>query len=176
MPIYFMNDPGNDKYKNSYFADYPDIWKHGDFIQQTAPGGFVVFGRSDTTLNPGGVRIGTAEIYKVVENFPGIKEAVAAGKNRGSDVEIILFIVLENDTAITQEFTKSLKSTIKNQLTPRHIPSQIFAVSDIPRTINGKKVEVAVTRIINGDEVKNKESIINDSCLADFYLLADMLK
>lgn len=176
MPIYFMNDPENDKYKNSYFGDFPDTWKHGDFIQQTAAGGYVVFGRSDTTLNPGGVRIGTAEIYKVVENFPGVKEAVAAGKNRGSDVEIVLFLVLDAATLMTEEFKKELKSTVKTQLTPRHIPAHIFAVSDIPRTINGKKVEVTVTRIINGNDVKNKESIMNDSCLAEFYQIAEMLK
>lgn len=175
MPVYFMNDEGSEKYKKSYFSDYEHTWKHGDFIQQTISGGYIVFGRSDTTLNPGGVRIGTAEIYKVVENFPGIVEAVAAGRNTGSDVEIVLFIVTEGENELSDSFINRLKIDIRTQLTPRHVPSKIFAVRDIPRTINGKKVEVAVTRIINNEEVKNKESIINAYCLEEYYRIAKTL-
>ncbi|HCY77347.1 MAG TPA: acetoacetate--CoA ligase [Ignavibacteriales bacterium] len=172
-PIYFWNDPDGSKYHTAYFDFFPGIWRHGDYIKITSSGGVVVYGRSDATLNPGGVRIGTAEIYKVVESMEEISDSLVVGKNINDDVKIILFVVLRKDINLNNELIQKLKNKIRNETTPRHVPSQIIQIKEVPYTISGKKVEIAVTRILNGEKVDNKEALANPNSLDQFY---DFLK
>ncbi|MBE0551976.1 MAG: acetoacetate--CoA ligase [Ignavibacterium sp.] len=172
-PIYFWNDPDGSKYHTAYFDFFPGIWRHGDYIKITSSGGVVVYGRSDATLNPGGVRIGTAEIYKVVESMEEISDSLVVGKNINDDVKIILFVVLRKDINLNNELIQKLKNKIRNESTPRHVPSQIIQIKEVPYTISGKKVEIAVTRILNGEKVDNKEALANPNSLDQFY---DFLK
>lgn len=173
-PVFFWNDKNNKKYKSAYFDYFPGIWRHGDFIEINEKGGIVVYGRSDTTLNPGGVRIGTAEIYRVVESFPQILDSLVIGQNYDNDVRIILFVVLKNNLILNEELKLSIKKEIKLRTTPRHIPSKIIQVKDIPRTISGKKVELAVTRIINGINIDNKDALANPESLEYFRNLEEL--
>lgn len=167
-PIYFMNDPEKEKYLNSYFRKYPGVWHHGDFIKITKHGGVIVYGRSDATLNPGGVRIGTAEIYNIVESFDEILDSVVIGQKYLNDVRVILFIVLKEGIIFDQKLIDKLKYKIRESATPRHVPSLIFQVSSIPHTISGKKVEIAVTKILNGENIDNLEAIANPESLEQF--------
>jgi acetoacetyl-CoA synthetase len=168
MPIYFWNDENNEKYMSTYFDTFPDIWWHGDFIVITKHGGITMYGRSDATLNPQGVRIGTAEIYRVVENMEEIMDSVVVGKKEDSDEIVVLFVKLHEGFKLTDDLQKQIKINIRNGCSPRHVPEIIKAVPDIPHTINGKKVEIAVKKIINGEEVMNKDALANPECL-DFY-------
>ena len=168
MPIYFWNDPDGKKYYKAYFDMYPKTWRHGDFIELTKHGGIIVYGRSDATLKPGGVRIGTSEIYRVVESHPKILDSIVVGHNVDNDTEIILFVVLKNKEPLTDNIKKELSDMIKQQASPRHKPKHIFQVSDIPRTMSGKKVELAVTNIIHHEEVKNKSALANPETLEEF--------
>jgi acetoacetyl-CoA synthetase len=168
-PIYFWNDPENKKYIKAYFIKFPNAWHHGDFIKITQNGGVIVFGRSDATLNPGGVRIGTAEIYRIVESIDEVVDSLVVGQNWNNDVRIILFVVLKNDIQINKNLMDKIKTKIRIAATPRHIPSIIYQVESIPHTISGKKVELAVTRILNGEEVDNKEALANPDSLEQFY-------
>jgi acetoacetyl-CoA synthetase len=168
MPIYFWNDENNEKYMSTYFDTFPDIWRHGDFIVITKHGGITMYGRSDATLNPQGVRIGTAEIYRVVENMEEIMDSVVVGKKEDSDEIVVLFVKLHEGFKLTDDLQKQIKINIRNGCSPRHVPEIIKAVPDIPHTINGKKVEIAVKKIINGEEVMNKDALANPECL-DFY-------
>ncbi|MBW1645512.1 MAG: acetoacetate--CoA ligase, partial [Deltaproteobacteria bacterium] len=168
MPIYFWNDPGNEKYLDAYFRVYPNIWHHGDFIKITETGGVIFYGRSDATLNPGGVRIGTAEIYRQVETIPEIKDSVVIGQDWDNDVRVILFVVLEDGVELTPELEKKIKTTIRKNTTPRHVPAKIIPVPDIPYTISGKKVELAVRKVVHGQEVKNKDALANPQAL-DYF-------
>ncbi len=168
MPIYFWNDPDNEKYLDAYFRVYPNIWHHGDFIKITETGGVIFYGRSDATLNPGGVRIGTAEIYRQVETIPEIKDSVVIGKDWDNDVRVILFVVLEEGVELTPELEKKIKTTIRKNTTPRHVPAKIIPVPDIPYTISGKKVELAVRKVVHGQEVKNKDALANPQAL-DYF-------
>ncbi|OGU66830.1 MAG: acetoacetate--CoA ligase [Ignavibacteria bacterium RBG_16_36_9] len=169
MPVYFWDDNSGEKYRKAYFDKYAGIWAHGDYIKITENGGIIVYGRSDATLNPGGVRIGTAEIYKIVEEMNEIADSIVVGKKFNGDEKIILFVVLKESI----KFNKSLKDAIKMELrqkaTPRHVPSEIFEVKEIPRTISGKKVEIAVSKILNGEEVENKDALANPKSLKQFY-------
>lgn len=174
MPVYFWNDDNNSKYKSAYFEDYPGIWNHGDYIKITNEGGIVVYGRSDATLNPGGIRIGTSEIYRVVNALPEIQDSLVVGQKKGDDVRVILFVIL-TEGSLTEEISRSIKSAIKNELTPRHIPEIILQVHDIPHTLNGKKVEIAVTKILNGDKVLNKASLANPNSLDEYEELAQRI-
>jgi acetoacetyl-CoA synthetase len=168
MPVYFWNDKNDEKYKSAYFEVFPNIWHHGDFIEITKNGGIVMLGRSDATLNPQGVRIGTAEIYRVVEQLGEIQDSVVVGKKIESDEVVVLFVRLKDGFDLNDELIKKINTNIRNGCSPRHVPSIIKSVPEIPYTLNGKKVEVAVKKIIHGLEVKNKDALANPGCL-DFY-------
>jgi acetoacetyl-CoA synthetase len=168
MPVYFWNDPNKEKYRSAYFEEYPGVWKHGDFIKITENGGVVMYGRSDATLNPGGVRIGTAEIYRIVESIDKITDSIVIGYNINNDVKVILFVVLKEGIELNQELTNKIKLDIKEELSPRHVPSKIIQIMEVPRTISGKKVEIAVNKIINGEEVENRDALANPNSLKQF--------
>ncbi len=167
-PIYFLNDDNGSKYQDAYFNRFPGVWHHGDYIKINNHGGIIVYGRSDTTLNPGGVRIGTAEIYEPVESMEEIKDSIVVASEIGNDTQIILFVVLEKGFQLTAELSQKIKSRLKQMQSPRHVPAMIFSVSDIPRTMNGKKVELAVTKIINGMQINNREALVNPEILDEF--------
>jgi acetoacetyl-CoA synthetase len=169
MPIYFWNDESGEKYHNAYFNEYEGVWHHGDFIQITENNGVVMLGRSDATLNPQGVRIGTAEIYGVVEKIEEINDSVVVGKKEDGDELVVLFVKLNKGAKLDNDLIKKINTQIRTNCSPRHVPSIIKAVPDIPYTINGKKVEVAVKKIIHGKDVKNKDALANPECL-DYYV------
>jgi acetoacetyl-CoA synthetase len=168
MPIYFWDDPGYRKYRAAYFSVYPGVWRHGDYILINGRGGVVIYGRSDATLNPGGVRIGTAEIYRLVETIAGIEDSVVVGQNWKGDVRVILFLKMEPGAALTEELRERIKATIRRNASPRHVPAKIVAVPDIPYTLNMKKVELSVKRAIEGQAVENRDALKNPEVL-DFY-------
>jgi acetoacetyl-CoA synthetase len=171
QPVGFWNDPDGRKYRAAYFEHYPDrcVWRHGDFVEITERGGVVVYGRSDATLNPGGVRIGTAEIYRVVEGFEEVTDSIVVGVDTlDQDVEIALFLVLRPGDSLTPEFEKRLRTAIAAQATKRHTPKHIRQVSEIPHTISGKKVELAVRQMLLGQEVKNRDALANPQALEQF--------
>jgi acetoacetyl-CoA synthetase len=169
MPVYFWNDPDNSKYFSAYFNYYSGVWWHGDYIKITKNGGVIVYGRSDATLKPGGVRIGTAEIYRIVDRIDEVLDSLVIGQNWDNDVRIVLFVVLKGNRLLTNELADKIKSDIRTSATPRHVPAKIIQVTDIPRTISGKKVELAVTKIIHGESVENKEALANPESLSQFY-------
>jgi len=173
MPVYFWNDESGEKYHNAYFDEYPGIWHHGDFIEVTKNGGVVMLGRSDATLNPQGVRIGTSEIYRVVENIEEIEDSVVVGKKEDGDELVVLFVKLNEGFQVNDELIRKINSLIRSNCSPRHVPSIIKAVPDVPYTINGKKVEVAVKMIIHGQDVKNKDALANPECLDYFISILD---
>ncbi|MBE0550810.1 MAG: acetoacetate--CoA ligase [Ignavibacterium sp.] len=168
-PVYFWNDPENIKYKSAYFEHFPGVWRHGDYIKITETGGVIVYGRSDATLNPGGVRIGTAEIYRIVDSIDEVSESLVVGQNWNNDVRIILFVVLKNDIRLNDFLIENIKTKIRISATPRHVPALIYQIKEVPHTISGKKVELAVTRILNGEKVDNKEALANPESLDQFY-------
>ena len=168
MPIYFWDDKENQKYHNAYFDVYPDIWRHGDYIEINERGGVQIFGRSDTTLNPGGVRIGTAEIYRQVEQMSEIADSVVVGQNWKNDVRVVLFVQMEQGVTLTDELKLKIKKTIRANASPRHVPAKIIEVPDIPYTLNMKKVELAVKKMIENKPVLNKDALKNPEAL-DFY-------
>lgn len=165
MPLKFWNDAKGQRYQDSYFAYYPGIWRHGDLIEFSPHGGVIVHGRSDATLNPGGVRIGTAEIYRPLEAIPAITAAIAVGKKIEGDEVIWLFVSLQEGESLTEELQKTIKTTLRSQASPRHSPKQIFAVADLPRTRSGKLSEIAVSRIINGRDISNHSALANPEAL-----------
>lgn len=167
-PIYFWNDPDGLKYHQAYFNFYPNVWRHGDYIKITKHGGVIVYGRSDSTLNPGGVRIGTAEIYKVVEAIEEVSDSLVVGKNINGDVEVILFVVLKTDYHLDEKLIVKIKDKIRTETTPRHVPAKIYQIREVPYTISGKKVEIAVSKILNGEIIDNKEALINPNSLEQF--------
>jgi acetoacetyl-CoA synthetase len=175
MPLYFWNDPDKKKYREAYFSVYPNVWRHGDYIELTETGGAVIYGRSDATLNPSGVRIGTAEIYRVVEAIGEIRDSIVAGQHWHNDVRIILFVKLAEGIVLTEDLIKKIRTAIRTELSPRHVPAKVIAVPEIPYTVNGKKVEIAVNRIINGEIVVNRESLAAPAVL-DYYQNIDELK
>ena len=174
MPIKFWNDDKGDKYKSAYFEKYKNIWHHGDFAKITSNGGFVIFGRSDTTLNPGGVRLGTAEIYNVVERLKEIQESIVIGQSWENDIRIILFIVLNKGYNLTDEIKKKIKNEIKINASPRHVPSKIISITEIPKTKNGKLVELAVKQTIEGVKIKNLEALANPDSLKQFKNIKEL--
>ena len=165
MPIYFWNDQNNQKYKKAYFTQYENVWTHGDFISINLDKGIEIFGRSDATLNPSGVRIGTSEIYNVVEKIDEVSDCVVAGYKIDNDEKIILFINLIADYKLDDKLIFYIKDVIKKDCSPRHVPHNIYEVDSIPYTSNGKKIEIAVKQIINGEDVSNLESIANPKSL-----------
>ena len=168
MPIYFWDDPDNKKYHSAYFDVYPNVWRHADFIEVNDRGGVVIYGRSDATLNPGGVRIGTAEIYRQVERIEEISDSIVVGQNWKNDVRVILFVQMADGFDLTDELIRKIKAAIRTNASPRHVPAKILAVPEIPYTLNMKKVELAVKKVIQGQEVKNKDALKNPEVL-DFY-------
>ena len=168
MPIYFWNDPGDQKYLAAYFSVYPNIWHHGDFCEVTPEGGVVMYGRSDATLNPGGVRIGTAEIYRQVENLSEIADSLVVGQDWDNDVRVVLFVKLNAGVAFDEALVKKIKNVIRQNTTPRHVPAKIIPVADIPYTISGKKVELAVYNVIHQEPVLNKDALANPESLELF--------
>jgi acetoacetyl-CoA synthetase len=168
MPIYFWDDPDGSKYHNAYFDVFPNVWRHGDFITVTRRGGVVMHGRSDATLNPGGVRIGTAEIYRQLEQMAEIDDSVVVGQDWKNDVRVILFVKLAAGVELTAELKNKIKQTIRTNASPRHVPAKIISVPDIPYTLNMKKVELAVKKVIQGQAVRNKDALSNPQAL-DYY-------
>ncbi len=175
MPIYFWNDPDNEKYISAYFDVYPGIWRHGDFIEINDRGGVKIFGRSDATLNPGGVRIGTAEIYRRVEDFEAIEDSLVVGQNWKGDVRVILFVKMVEGQTLTDEMKDRLRKSIRSNASPRHVPAKIIAVPDIPYTLNMKKVELAVKKVIEKQPVHNRDALKNPESL-DFFAQLDELQ
>ncbi len=176
QPLYFLNDPDRKKYHNAYFSRFKNIWHHGDFITIDSDKMVIVHGRSDSTLNPGGVRIGTSEIYRQVEKISYINDSLCASyKNKEHDIDIILFIKMNNTNKLTNEKISEIKSVILKNTTPRHVPKQIIEVKDIPYTRSGKKVEMAINKIINGELVDNIESISNAKCLDEYKEISKQL-
>ena len=174
MPLKFWNDKHDVKYKDAYFNKFLNIWHHGDYIERKKSGGFIIYGRSDTTLNPGGVRLGTAEIYSEVEKFMEIKESIVIGQNWDNDIRIILFIVLNPNYELNEELFIKIKKKIRKNASPRHVPDKVIAVNDIPRTKNGKIVELAVKNIIEGNIIKNKEALANPEVLEQYKNLKEL--
>lgn len=168
QPIYFWNDPDGSKYRGAYFEVFPNIWCHGDYAELTEHNGMIIYGRSDATLNPGGVRIGTAEIYRVVEGMEEIQDSVVIGQPWDNDVRVVLFVVLKKGYQLNEELIKKIKQNIRENTTPRHVPAKILEVTDIPHTLNGKKVEIAIRKTIMGEEVKNKDALANPESLEQF--------
>jgi acetoacetyl-CoA synthetase len=175
-PIYFWNDPDKSKYKSAYFEHFPGIWRHGDFIKITDRETVIVYGRSDATLNPGGVRIGTAEIYAPLEALPEIQDSLVIGQKWEDDVRIVLFVVLTEGQKLNNGLLDKIKKTIRDGATSRHVPAKIIQVTDIPHTINGKKVEIAVTRLVHGMPVPNSDALANPSSLEQFKDIPELSK
>ena len=165
MPVHFYNDPDQKKYRGAYFEVFPNVWHHGDFCEITRKGGVVMYGRSDATLNPGGVRIGTAEIYRQVETLDEIADSLVIGQNWGNDVRVVLFVKLNEGVVLDEPLIKKVKDTIRKNTTPRHVPARVIAVADVPYTLNGKKVELAVRDVIHGKPVLNKDALLNPQAL-----------
>jgi len=174
MPLKFWNDKNNIKFKNAYFNKFSNIWHHGDYAEIKKSGGFVIHGRSDTTLNPGGVRLGTAEIYSEVEKFKEIMDSIVVGQAWDNDIRIILFVVLNPKYRLEADLLKRIKIQIRKNASPRHVPAKIIAVTDVPRTKNGKIVELAVKNIIEGNEIKNREALANPEVLEKYKNLKEL--
>ena len=174
MPVKFWGDSDGQKYHKAYFTKFKNIWHHGDFIEKTNNNGFIMRGRSDATLNPGGVRIGTSEIYQQVEDIDFITEALVVGQDFNDDVRIVLFVTTKNNQEIDQEKIKLIKSKIRKNCSPKHVPAIIIKVPEIPRTKSGKIVELAVRQIINGEKINNKEAIANPEALKFFENLSQL--
>jgi acetoacetyl-CoA synthetase len=175
MPVMFWNDPSGEKYRAAYFERFDNIWCHGDFAEWTGHGGIIIHGRSDATLNPGGVRIGTAEIYKQVEQMPEVAEAICIGQEWDHDVRVVLFVRLAPGVTLDDDLEKRIRTKIRTGASPRHVPARIIAVADIPRTKSGKITELAVRAIVHGRPVKNKEALANPEAL-DLYRDLPQLK
>ncbi len=176
MPIGFWNDPDGSRYHAAYFDRFENIWCHGDYVELDDEGGMVIYGRSDATLNPGGVRIGTAEIYRQVEKLPEIQESIVIGQDWDNDVRVILFVVLRDNYELDAALIDKIKKQIRNNCTPRHVPAKVIAVADIPRTKSGKITELAVRDVVHGRPVKNQEALANPTALELFSNLGELKK
>jgi acetoacetyl-CoA synthetase len=172
MPIGFWNDEGGARYHAAYFDRFDNVWCHGDFAEVTAHGGFIIYGRSDATLNPGGVRIGTAEIYRQVEKLHEVVESIVIGQDwppgNNGDVRVVLFVKLRDGMSLDDALEKRIKMVIRDNTTPRHVPAKILQVVDIPRTKSGKIVELAVRNVVHGQPIKNLEALANPEALEHF--------
>tara|TARA_R110002072_G_scaffold276051_1_gene437543 strand:+ start:288294 stop:290219 length:1926 start_codon:yes stop_codon:yes gene_type:complete len=167
-PLYFLNDDNGEKIRDAYFNHFKGVWYHGDFIKITDSGGVVVYGRSDATLNPGGVRIGTAEVYRQTESLVWLEDSLCVGRKNDGDVDIVLFVKLKDGEELSEQRVLEIKKLIKANTTPRHVPRHVWQISDIPYTRSGKKMELAITRIINARELKNIEAVANPECLKEY--------
>lgn len=176
MPVGFWNDAGGEKFRAAYFDTFPGVWAHGDYAEETGHGGLVIHGRSDAVLNPGGVRIGTAEIYRQVEKVPQVLESIAIGQDWQGDVRVVLFVRLREGVTLDDALRDEICRTIRANTTPRHVPSRIVQVADIPRTISGKIVELAVRNVVHGRPVKNTDALANPQALELYRDLAELQK
>jgi acetoacetyl-CoA synthetase len=178
MPVAFWNDPDGSKYRAAYFDYYPNVWRHGDWAELTSHGGMIIYGRSDATLNPGGVRIGTAEIYRQVEQLPEVVESIVIGQeiggDAGADVRIVLFVRLAEGLALDEPLREKIRLKIKANASPHHVPKRIIQVADIPRTISGKITELAVRDVVHGRAVKNVDALANPQALELFRDLPEL--
>jgi acetoacetyl-CoA synthetase len=174
MPVCFWNDPDDAKYHAAYFERYPGVWAHGDYAEITKSGGLIVHGRSDAVLNPGGVRIGTSEIYRQVEKLDEVLESIAIGQEWRGDVRVVLFVVLRENVALDEQLQARIRKTIRENTTPRHVPAKIIAVPEIPRTISGKLVELAVRSTVHGEPVRNTDALANPDALRHFRNLPEL--
>lgn len=174
MPLFFWGDEKDRKYHAAYFEKFPNAWAHGDYAERTSHGGFIIYGRSDTVLNPGGVRIGTAEIYRQVEQIPEVLESLAVGQDWQGDVRIVLFVKLREEQVLTHDLQEAIKARIRTNTSPRHVPAKILQVPDLPRTKNGKIVELAVREIIHGRPVKNISALANPDVLTFYKNLKEL--
>ena len=173
-PIYFWNDPENKKYLSAYFETYANIWAHGDYGEITAHNGVIIHGRSDAVLNPGGVRIGTAEIYRQVEKLDEVVDSICIGQEWDDDVRVVLFVVLRAGLSLNDNLIGKIRSSIRSETTPRHVPAKVIAVTDIPRTISGKIVELAVRKVVHGQAVTNTDALANPEALELFKNLPEL--
>ncbi len=174
MPLYFWDDASGQKYRDAYFDVYPGVWRHGDYAEITAQGGLIVYGRSDATLNPGGVRIGTADLYRIVEGFAEVEDSVVVGQDWQNDVRVLLFLKMKSGLSLTNDLADRIRLKIRDEVSPRHIPAKIIAVADIPYTLNMKKVELAVRKVIMGEPVLNRDALLNPDSLRNFENLAEL--
>jgi len=174
MPIYFWDDTRAEKYKSAYFDTYPGVWRHGDYIKINRRGGVVIYGRSDATLNPGGVRIGTAEIYRLVEQVAEVEDSLVIGQAWEEDTRIVLFVKLSENAVLDTGLKERIKTGIRTNVSPRHVPARILAVADIPYTLNMKKVELAVKKIVEGHPVLNRDALINPEALECYRDLPEL--
>ncbi|MGB1108984.1 MAG: acetoacetate--CoA ligase [Gammaproteobacteria bacterium] len=167
-PVFFWNDPDGQRYHDAYFDRFDNIWTHGDWAELTDHGGLIITGRSDAVLNPGGVRIGTAEIYRQVERVPGVVESIAVGQDWEGDVRVVLFVILQEGVELTDDLKKEIRTTLRENASPRHVPARILQVTEIPRTRSGKITELAVRNVIHGKPVTNTEALANPEALEQF--------
>lgn len=174
QPLGFWNDPDGQKFHQAYFSRFPGIWHHGDFVEISNHQGLIIYGRSDAILNPGGVRIGTAEIYRQVEQISEVLESIAVGQNWDNDVRVVLFVRLKEGYTLTDDLIRTIKTRIKVHTTPRHVPAKVVQIADIPRTKSGKIAELAVRQVIHGEVVKNKEALANPEVLHAFENIAEL--
>jgi acetoacetyl-CoA synthetase len=168
MPVGFWNDADGSRYRAAYFERFPGVWHHGDYALLTPRGGLVILGRSDAVLNPGGVRIGTAEIYRQVEQLPEVLESVVVGQEVGNDVRVVLFVRLREGLALDEALRERIRRQVRANATPRHVPARILQVPEVPRTISGKVVELAVREAVHGRPVKNTDALANPAALEHF--------
>ncbi len=175
MPLGFLDDADQARYRAAYFARFPGVWHHGDYAIRTDTGGFILLGRSDAVLNPGGVRIGTAEIYRQVERLPEVLESLAVGQQRGEDERIVLFVRLRPGATLDAALQERIRRAIREHASPRHVPARILAVADLPRTLSGKLAELAVREVLHGRPVANREALANPESLQRFLNLPELL-
>ena len=174
MPLGFWNDADGKKYRSAYFSRFDNIWHHGDFAEWTEHGGLIIHGRSDATLNPGGVRIGTAEIYRQVEQLEEVQESIVIGQDWEHDVRVVLFVILKPGLTLDAGLSERIKRQIRTGASPRHVPARVVQVADIPRTKSGKITELAVREVVHGREVKNKEALANPEALELYRNLTEL--
>jgi len=172
MPIYFWSDADGSRYRKAYFEDYPGVWRHGDFVTLTEHGGVIVYGRSDATLNPGGVRIGTAEIYRIVEALPQVQDSIVVGHRSEGEERVVLFVVLRGEAKLDDALAQQIRAAIREKASPRHVPALIRQIREVPVTINGKKVELAVASLLRGEPIQNRDALANPDALQQFEGLA----
>ena len=174
MPLFFWNDKNNEKYHDAYFNKYENVWCHGDYILKTENNGFIIFGRSDATLNPGGVRIGTAEIYRQVEQIEEVMEGLVVGQIWKGDTRVVLFVRLNENSNLTVELMDKIKTKIRTGASPRHVPAKIISVKDIPRTKSGKIAELAVRDLIHNKPINNITALANPECLEEYINIKEL--
>ena len=174
MPVCFWNDPDGERYRRAYFEQIPCVWCHGDWAELTEHDGLIIYGRSDAVLNPGGVRIGTAEIYRIVEQLPEVVESLVVGQEWNDDIRVVLFVKLAGGATLDDELRTTIKQSIRHDATPRHVPAKIIPVRDIPRTVNNKITEIAVREVIHSRPVKNQEALLNPEALELYRNLPEL--